>query len=366
MTQVKDVTSYLESFAPLSYQEEYDNSGLIIGDPEMEVKGILITLDTTEEVLQEAVEKGCNMVISHHPIIFRGLKKITGRNYVERTVLKSIKNDIAIYAIHTNLDNVMGGVNAMICNRLELQNCNILSPKKGTLSKLVTFIPKEDKDKVLKALYDIGAGQIGEDDHCSFSIDGEGTFRPGDKADPHIGKKGEDERVNEARVEVIFSSHLWNKVNNALKSSHPYDEVAYYLTSLDNENQQIGSGMIGDLKKPMETKSFLSYLKDKMQANVVRYTRLSVRNEVQKVAVCGGSGSFLIQAAISNGADVFVTGDVKYHEFFDAEGKIIVADVGHYESEVFTKDLLHDLLTKKFNTFALHLSETVTNPINYF
>jgi dinuclear metal center YbgI/SA1388 family protein len=366
MIQVKDVAAYLEGYAPLSYQENYDNAGLLTGEQDMEVTGILISLDTTEKIIDEAIEKGCNLVVSHHPIIFKGLKKLTGSNYVERTVLKSIRNNIAIYAIHTNLDNVSGGVNARICEQLDLSNTEILLPKSGVLSKLVTYIPKDSKEQVLKALYDSGVGEIGEYDHCSFSVDGIGTFQPGQNADPHIGKIGHDETVDESRVEVIFPSHLWNSVEQSLKAAHPYDEVAYYLTGLDNEYNQVGSGMIGELTVSMDPEEFLSYLKEKMQTPLIRHTQLPVNKKVQKIAVCGGAGSFLIPAAIRQGTDVFVTGDVKYHEFFDADQKIIIADIGHYESEAFTKDLLHDLLTKKFNTFALHLSKTVTNPISYF
>jgi dinuclear metal center YbgI/SA1388 family protein len=366
MIQVKDVANYLEGYAPLSYQENYDNAGLITGNEDMEVSGILISLDTTESVIEEAIDMGCNLVVSHHPIIFKGLKKLTGSNYVERTVITAIRNNVAIYAIHTNLDNISGGVNARICQQLGLINNEILLPKSGILSKLVTFIPKENIEQVLHALYDSGVGEIGEYDHCSFTVDGIGTFRPGQDASPLIGKIGKDETVKESRVEVIFPSHLWKKVKRSLEESHPYDEAAYYLTGLDNEDNQIGSGMIGNLPSPVNHEEFLSFLKEKMKTPLVRHTQIPPRGQVQKIAVCGGSGSFLIPAAKSRGADVFVTGDVKYHEFFDADGKIIIADIGHYESEAFTKDLLHDLLTKKFNTFALHLSKTVTNPINYF
>ncbi|NNF22514.1 MAG: Nif3-like dinuclear metal center hexameric protein, partial [Saprospiraceae bacterium] len=323
-------------------------------------------LDTTEEVIEEALKLGCNLIVSHHPIIFKGLKKLTGSNYVQRTVLKSIRNNIAIYTIHTNLDNVSGGVNDKICQQLGLIDTEILLPKSGTLSKLVTFIPKQNAEKVLKSLFNSGVGEIGEYDHCSFTIDGIGTFRPGQDASPIVGKAGKNETVHESRVEVIFPSYLWPKVKRSLINAHPYDEAAYYLTGLDNDNNQVGSGMVGNLPTPMDPAEFLSFVKERMDTPLIRHTEPPKGRKVEKIAVCGGSGSFLIPSAVGSGADVFITGDVKYHEFFDADGKIMIADIGHYESEAFTKDLLHDLLTKKFNTFALHLSKTVTNPINYF
>lgn len=365
MTKIKAVTRYLESIAPPAYQESYDNAGLITGDPETEVTGVLVCLDSTEEVMDEAIRKNCNLVVAHHPIIFKGLKKITGRNYVERTIIKAIQNNIAIYAIHTNLDNVSSGVNLKICEILELENVQVLSPKKNVLSKLVTFIPEKDTPGVLEALHEAGAGKIGAYDHCSFSIEGKGRFKPGAGASPHIGKPGEIESVNETRIEVIFPTLQWTAVLAALNKSHPYEEVAYYLTSLDNTYQEVGSGMTGTLKSPMEPQDFLQYLKEKMAVSVIRHSQL-LNKKISKVAVCGGSGSFLIQKAISGNADIFVTGDIKYHEFFDHEGKIVLADIGHYESEVYTKELLRDLLIKYFNTFAVDLSETVTNPVKYF
>jgi dinuclear metal center YbgI/SA1388 family protein len=366
MDRIKDVTAYLESIAPLPYQESYDNAGLILGDRDKEVTGILISIDVTEEVLDEAINLGCNMVVSHHPIIFKGLKKLTGDDYVQRTVLKAIKNNIALYAIHTNLDNIRMGVNARICQNLELIDMKILVPREGTLSKLVSFVPKENREQVLKALYNTGAGVIGDYDHCSFSVSGTGTYRPGDQADPYIGSSGADQTVEESRIEVIFPTHLSSKIVQALKSAHPYEEAAYYLTDIENINLEVGSGMTGNLEQPMKGMEFLSFLKEKMKTPLVRHSPVNEDKMINKVAVCGGSGSFLTKAAIQSGADIFITGDIKYHEFFDADGKIVLADIGHYESEAFTKDLLYDLLIKKFNTFALHLSKAVTNPINYF
>jgi dinuclear metal center YbgI/SA1388 family protein len=361
---VKEITTYLEQMAPRAYQESYDNSGLITGSSSMVVKGVLVTLDCLESVVDEAISLGANLIVAHHPIVFKGLKRLNGSNYVERTIIKAIKHDIAIYAIHTNLDNVHTGVNRKICERLGLRNCRILDPRKDVLSKLVTFIPEGHVDNVMTALFGAGAGQIGNYKNCSFRLEGTGTFRPESGANPFIGQTGSTELVKETRVEVIFPSHLSAQVLAALRKSHPYEEVAYYLQNLANENQEVGAGMIGDLAEPMEPLAFLESLKNTMQLSLIRHTSLTER-PIKKVAVCGGSGSFLLPKAIQAGADVFITADFKYHEFFDAENRLIIADIGHYESEAFTKELLKDVLIEKFPTFAINFSKIVTNPISY-
>jgi dinuclear metal center YbgI/SA1388 family protein len=323
-----------------------------------------VTLDCTEEVVQEAIDANANLIVAHHPIIFKGLRKITGGNYVERTIISAIKNDIAIYAIHTNLDNVYNGVNRKICEKIGLDNLAILAPKAGTLSKLVTFVPKAHTDQVLTALHHAGAGQVGNYQNCSFSVAGTGTFRPGIDANPTIGETGKQEYVEENRIEVVLPTHLEKGMIQALKKAHPYEEVAYYLTGLHNDNQDVGAGMVGELSEAQEPKEFLDRLKKCMDLRVVRHTRL-VDKPVKKVAVCGGAGSFLLSQAIQSGAQVFISSDFKYHEFFDAENRIIIADIGHYESEVYTKEWLKEVLTKKFATFAINFSQTVTNPISY-
>ncbi len=362
--KIKDVTSFLESWAPGSYQESYDNSGLLTGNSSSDVKGILVSLDCTEEVVTEAIQTGCNLIVAHHPIIFKGLKKLTGSNYIERTIILAIKHDIAIYAIHTNLDNINTGVNLKIAQKIGLRNLQILVPKTDTLQKLVTFIPKSDAEKVLAAIHEAGAGQIGEYKNCSFQVEGIGSYLPTGSAQPHIGSIDRQEFVNEVRAEVIFPIHLAGKIMTAMKSSHPYEEIAYYLTNLNNENQEVGSGMIGELEEVMEPSVFLKGLKSSMNLSVIRHTNL-LNRPIKRVAVAGGSGSFLLPKAIQAGADIFVTADFKYHEFFDADGKIIIADIGHYESEVFTKDLIVGVLMEKFPSFAINFSKTVTNPISY-
>ena len=364
MAIIKDITSYLESIAPLSLQENYDNAGLIVGDPNTEVTGVLVCLDSVEESIDEAIKLGANLIVAHHPIVFKGLKRFNGSNYVERTVIKAIKNDIAIYTIHTNLDNVPNGVNSIIAKKLGLKNVRVLSPVSEGLKKLVTFVPELHVEKVRIALLDAGAGQIGNYSHCSFSSTGNGTFMANEGANPFVGKIGELHTEKESRVEVVFFAHNQEQVLSALFDSHPYEEVAYDIYSLDNVNPEIGAGAIGELENPIEINSFLQHIKETMQAEVVRFTHPH-KNQIKRVAICGGSGSFLLSAAKRAKADLFLTSDFKYHEFFDAENQIIIADIGHYESEQYTKVLLADFLTQKFSTFAVRISEINTNPVNY-
>jgi len=362
--QIKDISGFLESIAPLSYQESYDNSGLIVGDRNATVKKVLITLDCTEAVVDEAIKEKCQLIVAHHPIVFSGLKKLNGKTYVERTVMKSIRHDIAIYAIHTNYDNVLNGVNAMICEKLGIVDSKILAPKKGLLKKLYTFIPLADYDRVRQAVFDAGAGYIGNYSEASFNTTGTGTFKGNANANPAIGKKGKREQVEEGKLEVIFPANIESRVVAVLRSAHPYEEVAYDIVSLDNALQDVGSGMIGRLKKPMDELAFLKKVKKELRAGVVKHTPL-LGKTVETVAVCGGAGRFLLPDAISSKADVYITSDIKYHEFFDAEGRILLADVGHYESEQYTKDLLFRHLSEKFPTFAFLLSKVNTNPVNY-
>lgn len=364
MAKIKDIIDYLETWAPPAYQEGYDNSGLITGSKNSELTGAIIALDCTEEVVDEAIGKNCNLIVAHHPIVFRGLKQLTGKTYIERTVIKAIKHDIAIYAIHTNLDHVVTGVNRKIADRLGLKESKILRPKNDTLSKLTTFIPKENTEDVMTALHKAGAGMIGNYHHCSFRLPGLGTFMPVEDANPAIGSIGQLEKVHEDRIEVIFPSHLTSRVLNSLFKAHPYEEVAYYLHDLQNVDNQVGAGMVGLLEQPMSIRDFFALLKTQLQVTVIRHTS-AVKKSVQKIALCGGSGSFLLKDAITNGADVFISGDFKYHEFFDAENRIMIADIGHYESEQFTKELIYDKLTEKFANIALHFTEVNTNPIKY-
>ncbi|WP_417607894.1 Nif3-like dinuclear metal center hexameric protein [Owenweeksia hongkongensis] len=361
--QIKEIINFLEELAPRSLQESYDNTGLLVGNANAEVTKALISLDVTEDVVEEAVAKGCELIISHHPIIFGGLKSFTGKNYVERTVMAAIKNDIALYAIHTNLDNIHTGVNRKIGEKLGVKNMQVLAPKKGLLKKLVVFVPIEKKDAVVEAMFAAGGGKVGEYDECSFQIDGTGTFRGSENSNPTVGEIGVRKYAEEVRVEMILESHKLSKVLAAMIDAHPYEEVAHDIYTLENTHQEIGSGMVGQLSEPMYALDFLKMVKDTF-GGTVRYTSL-MKDEVQKIAWCGGSGSFLLPQAKASGADVFLTSDFKYHQFFDAENEIIIADIGHYENEQFTKELLYQSIKEKFPNFALLLTETYTNPINY-
>ncbi len=363
---VKDITAAIEKVAPLSWQESYDNSGLQVGDMDAEVTGVLLTLDVTEEVVAEAISRGANMIVAHHPLLFSGLKRISGRNYIERIVQKAIKNDINIYAAHTNLDNVHTGVNAKIAEKLGLKNAAILSVMKDTLCKLYTYAPKDAANTVRDALFAAGAGDIGQYSECSFNTGGTGTFKPDANANPAIGTTGGPrESVEEVKIEVLVQKDREARVLKALFKNHPYEEVAYEIVAIQNPNQQLGAGMVGSLPAPMEESAFLTFLKERMHTNCIRHTPLSGKT-IQKVALCGGSGSFLLNDAINAGADVFITGDFKYHQFFDAEGKIIITDIGHYESEQFTVEIFRDILNEKFRNFAVLISNINTNPVKYF
>lgn len=362
--KIAEIIQTLEDFAPISYQESYDNAGLIIGDKLTDCTGVLICLDSIEAVVDEAIAKNCNLIVAHHPIIFSGLKKINGKNYIERTIIKAIKNDIAIYACHTNLDNVRFGVSDVISEKLELKNRRILEPKKSLLKKLFTYIPIAQKDDLLNTLFAAGAGNIGNYSECSFSLDGTGTFKPNEFAKPINGLNGIRSNENEAKIEVIFPNYLETKIIQTLKQNHPYEVVAYEVLTLDNSYQDVGSGMVGELENAMNETAFLAFLKDKMQTKCIRYTSL-LNKPIKTVAVCGGAGSFLLNQAISQKADVFITADFKYHQFFDADNQLIICDIGHYESEQFTSQLFNKIISEKFPNFAVQISTINTNPINY-
>jgi dinuclear metal center YbgI/SA1388 family protein len=362
---LKTIITEIEKFAPLAYQESYDNCGLLTGHKEQEVTGAILCLDCIEAVVDEAIQKNCNLIIAHHPIIFSGLKKLNGTNYIERTIIKAIQNNIAIYACHTNLDNVKLGVNKKIADKLGLINQQILSPKKSLLKKLVTFVPLTHLDIVRESLFNAGAGNIGNYDSCSFILEGTGSFRGNENSNPFIGEKGKLSLEKETRLELIFETVNEATIISALKQNHPYEEVAYDIYQLENTYQNIGSGMVGELEKPISETDFLENLKSIFKVKVIKHTALTNKN-IKKVALCGGSGSFLLKNAINSKSDIYISSDFKYHEFFDAENQILVADIGHYESEQFTPEIFYEIISNKFPTFASYLTETNTNPVNYF
>jgi len=362
--KIKEIISVLEEMAPLAYAEDFDNVGLLVGDQEIDTTGVLVCHDALESVIDEAITNNCNLVVCFHPILFSGLKKITGKNYVERAVIKAIKNDIAIYAVHTALDNHQEGVNKIFCDALGLTKTKILIPKQNFIRKLVTYTILENVEKLRNALFDAGAGNIGNYENCSFNSKGIGTFMGNEHSNPEFGERFEFVESDEIKIEMIFEKHLENKILKALFKNHVYEEVSYEIYDLQNKNQNVGLGMIGELISPMAEKEFLSFVKEKMQANGIRHSAF-LGKPIKKVAVLGGSGSFAIKNAIQAGADVFLTADLKYHQFYEAENQIIIADIGHFESERYTKNYIVDYLRKKILNFAIILSEENTNPVKY-
>lgn len=365
MINIRSVIEALENLAPPSYQESYDNAGLLTGMPSTECTGILCTLDATEEVILEAKKLGCNLVVAHHPIIFGGLKKINGKNYVERSVIAAIKNDIAIYAIHTNLDNILEGVNGKMADLLNLENRQVLLPRQNNLMKLVTFVPVDHMEEVRDAIFKAGGGHIGKYSECSFVLPGKGSFKPEEGADPFVGKVGNRQEEDEVKMEIIFPAYRQKKIIAAMIEAHPYEEVAYDIIALANYFKEVGSGLVGELKEETDEETFFKLVKKQFNLRVVRHTPF-LNKKIKKVALCGGAGSFLTKTAISAGADVYITADIKYHEFFDADRHLVLADIGHWESEQFTTDLLLEVLQSNFTTFAVRKSEIKTNPVNYF
>lgn len=360
---IAELLEYIDQSASFSLQEDYDNSGLIIGTPSDNAEKALISIDVTEDILDEAIQNQCNLIISHHPLIFSGLKKIGSKTETERVVVKAIRNDISILALHTNLDNHAEGVNAILCRKLGILNPKILRPLHNRLFKLVTFCPENHAEKVRTALFQAGAGHIGNYDSCSFNSPGQGTFRALAGAKPFVGQLNSIHVENEQKIEVIFPTNIENKLLEALFSNHPYEEVAYDIYPLKNTDPYSGAGMIGHLQNPVPSCEFLRMVKDTLNIGCIRHT--SFQKTVKKIALCGGSGSFLIRDALNAKADAFLCGDIKYHDFFIPENKMLLADIGHYESEQFTKELIFTLLNKKFPTFALRISERSTNPVNY-
>lgn len=363
--KIAEILQVLEKIAPPSLQESYDNTGLLTGEVSWNCTGVLCTLDCTEAVIEEAIREGVNLVVAHHPIIFGGLKKINGKNYVERTVIKAIKNDIAIYAIHTNLDNVIEGVSGKMADKLELKDRKVLAPKAGLLRKLYSFVPHAQLDQVRNAIFQAGGGSIGNYRECSFTVTGTGTFKAGEGTNPFVGEEGKRHEEPETRFEIIFPVHLESGILKALIENHPYEEVAYNIINLQNNWGQSGSGIIGTLPKPLSGEDFLKLVKQQFGLEVIRHTEMPTA-DIQRVALCGGAGSFLVKDAMRAGADVYITADMKYHEFFDAEGRMMICDIGHFESEQFTVELLYEILEEKFPTFAVLKSKIKTNPVNYF
>lgn len=362
-TTIYQVIEYLEGIAPVCYQESYDNSGLLVGNPNAILKKGLICLDVTQSVMDEAVKNGCNLIISHHPLIFNPLKRLTGNSLCENLVVQAIKNDIVIYAIHTNLDNLLCGVNKIFAENLNLTNFRILKPSQNNLYKLVTYIPDEHTEHVRQELFKVGAGSIGNYSSCSYNSEGYGTFKANENANPFVGNKNELHKENETRTEMIFPVHLKKQVISTLIYNHPYEEPAFDIIPIANTNKNTGSGMIGELKNEMNEAEFLQLMKKQLELSCIKHSKFTDKR-IKTVAICGGSGSFLIPEAIKQKADIFISSELKHNHFIEYSDAILLADIGHFESEILTKRLLYDILIEKFSNFAVSLNER--NPISYF
>lgn len=362
--KIKEIVSALEMFAPLPLQDGFDNAGLQVGLTDAEAAGALLCLDVTEEVVDEAIEKGCNLIVSHHPLIFKGYKSLTGRDYVERCIMKAIKHDIVIFSMHTNLDNAPQGVNYKIAEKIGLKNLRILDPKEGMLLKLVTFVPVEKAAEVRKALFDAGCGQIGNYDSCSYNVEGNGTFRAGKGTHPYCGEQGKLHQETEIRIETILPAYQKRKVIQTLIQAHPYEEPAFDFYPVQDTWHQVGAGVVGELETEENEDAFLCRVKKLFGVGCIKHSHFCGR-KIKTVALCGGSGAFLLPKAVSSGADVFITGDVKYHDYFGYVNDILIADIGHYESEQYTKEIFYSIIRDEFPALKVLMTGVNTNPINY-
>jgi dinuclear metal center YbgI/SA1388 family protein len=360
--KLSKITSFFNEKAPNRLQEKYDNSGLLLGDPNIDISKALISLDVTDEIIDEAIAKNCDLIISHHPLIFKPIKKLISQNLTERLVVRAIKNDIALFAIHTNLDNVSDGVNNILAKKLGIINHKILSPSASKLNKIVCFCPSLHIDKVKEAMFNAGAGHIENYDNCSFSSKGVGSFRALEGAQPFVGEKHKIHHEEEIRIETIVPDFKTADVIRNMTEAHPYEEVAYDIYQLENKSNITGAGMIGELIEEMDISEFLHFVKKQLNTKYIKHNKLLER-KIKKVAICGGSGSFLINEAHHQKADIYITGDIKYHEYFEHQGEMTIVDAGHYETEQFTKELIHSFLNEKFPNFAVQISETITNPV---
>jgi dinuclear metal center YbgI/SA1388 family protein len=363
--KIHEIVSTLNNSAPLQLQEDFDNSGLQIGNQNDEISGILLTIDITPEVVEEAAKYNCNLIISHHPLIFGKLRKITGANYIEKSIILAIKNNIAIYCGHTNFDQTYEGVSAKMCDKLGLTNRKILAPKSNILKKIAVFVPLSHAEKVRTVMFEAGGGHIGNYDCCSYNVEGKGSFRANENSNPFVGSKGELHFETEIKIEMVYPEYLEEKIVSNMLDTHPYEEVAYDLIKLDNKNNLTGFGMIGCLKVEISEKELLDKIKTSFGLETLRHSKL-LNEPVSKIALCGGSGASFIETAKNTGAQVYISGDIKYHDYFLAENKILIIDIGHYESEQFTKEIFYDIINKKNINFAIRFSEINTNPIKNY
>lgn len=363
---IRSIINAIEDFAPRALQEDYDNSGLQAGDVTNICTGVLLALDVNKETVKEAKENNFNFIVSHHPILFKGIKSITPTSDIGSILIDAITHNISIYSAHTSLDNARFGVSYRMADKLKLQHIHTLQPQASKLCKLVVFAPTAYAESIKRALAKSGAGEIGDYRGCSYSMDGLGAYEATANAHPFIGEIGELHEEAETRIEVILPKRLLSQSLKAMLKVHPYEEPAYDIIPLLNNDAYSGSGAIGALPTPMPLKDFLQILKNVFKCPCIRHNGLNGNQLIQKVALCGGSGSFLANDAIQQGADIFVTGDVKYHDFTTINGQIVVADIGHYESEQCAKEILYDIISDKFPKLNIRQSKTENNTIKYF
>ncbi len=365
----KEIIKYFEEWAPKEIAWQKDNVGLQVGSLNNKLNNILLCLELHDQVIDDAIKKNCNLIISHHPLLFQPLKKIDLQNDKNSKLIeKLIKNNITLYSAHTNLDFTKEGVSFELAKKLKLNNIDFLVHQNSNQYKLSVFVPVDFVDKVANAIFENGGGRIGEYTNCSFRTKGNGTFKGSGNSNPYLGEKNKIELVEEIKLEVLVDSWKLKKILTAIFETHPYEEVAYDIYPLANSNKNYGAGTIGELDKPMHQKQFLDYVADNLKIKNFRYSKGN--NKIKKVALCGGAGSDLVKDALNSGADAFITADLKYHTFQDANEKILLIDAGHYETEIHSLDevkrkLSHYTIGKNINT-KIFKYEGSTNPIFFY
>lgn len=369
MPTLNDIIAPIEAAAPRAWQENWDNAGWQVcpADPKTaECTGALLTLDITEAVVGEAAREGFNLIVSHHPLLFKGLKRITGSTPQERNVTEAIRHGIAIYSAHTNMDSAPGGVNFRLAEMLGLTNIEVLIPREGDLVKLVFYTPAAEADRVRQAVLEAGAGHIGNYDSCSYNNEGFGTFRAvSDACRPYVGSIGEMHREPEVRTETVVPRYLLSRVIDTLIKAHPYEEPAYDIIPLELPNRGAGLGCVGDLSEALPTAAFLQRIATTLNLPYLRHSEIAT-GTVRRVAVCGGSGAEFIPSAIAAGAQLYLTADLKYHDFQRGGETITLVDGGHFETEHQLMDVFYELISKKIPNFAVRRAATPSNAVSYF
>ena len=366
---VGELIKQIEDWAPPGAAWEKDNVGLQVGSRGDKLKNILLCLELDEEVLKQAIKKKCNLIFTHHPLIFNPIKNLDfEKSKQARLIQHLIKQNISLYSAHTNLDFTRDGVSFELAKSLKLKNVTFLEHEEANQFKVVIFLPAVNVDELSEALFSVGGGVIGNYENCSFRIAGEGTFKGNEDSNPVIGKKGNTEKVEEVRLELIVDSWNLGRIVNAIKKHHPYEEPAYDIYPLKNKNTNFGAGAIGELDKELSEKEFLNFVSKSLKIGKLKYC-IGSGKKIKKVAVCGGSGSELLSRAINSGADAFITADIKYHAYHDAEGKILLIDAGHYETEIgslnIVKKRIEKILSGKDYIKVFKFSGS-TNPVKFY